>query len=69
MIQKRIHLRVENSRDGNEVFDISAKRVKLGSSGDREQYTPRTLNLVLRNMQRFIAGKPLTNRVSRKHQY
>ncbi len=39
------------------------------SSDDREQYTPRTLDLVLGNMQRFIAGKPLTNRVSRKHQY
>lgn len=39
------------------------------SSDDREQYTPRTLDLVLTNMQRFIAGRPLLNRVSRKHQY
>lgn len=39
------------------------------SSDDREQYTPRTLDLVLRNMKRFIEGKPLMNRVSRKYQY
>jgi phosphoglycerate dehydrogenase-like enzyme len=39
------------------------------SSDDSEQYTPRTLDMVLRNMQRFIEGRPLTNRVSRKHQY
>ncbi|MDX2313460.1 MAG: D-2-hydroxyacid dehydrogenase [Gammaproteobacteria bacterium] len=39
------------------------------SSDDRDQYTPRTLDLVLRNMQRFIDGRALVNRVSRKHQY
>jgi phosphoglycerate dehydrogenase-like enzyme len=39
------------------------------SSDDRDEYTPRTLDLVFRNMQRFIEGRPLQNRVSRKHQY
>ena len=39
------------------------------SSDDRDQYTPRTLDLVFRNMKRFIASRPLVNRVSRKHQY
>lgn len=39
------------------------------SSDDRDEYTPRTLDLVFRNMQRFIDGRPLVNRVSRKHQY
>jgi glyoxylate/hydroxypyruvate reductase A len=39
------------------------------SSDDRDQYTPRTLDLVLGNMKRFIEGRPLMNRVSRKYQY
>ena len=39
------------------------------SSDDREQYTPRTLDLVFRNLARLIDGRPLVNRVSRKHQY
>lgn len=39
------------------------------SSDDTAQYTPRTLELVLRNLERFLAGKPLLNRVSRTHQY
>lgn len=39
------------------------------SSDDREQYTPRTLDLVFRNLKRFIEGRPLVNRVSRRHQY
>ena len=39
------------------------------SSDDRDQYTPRTLDLVFRNMKRFIEERPLMNRVSRKHQY
>jgi len=39
------------------------------SSDDRDEYTPRTLDLVFRNMKRFIEGRPLVNRVSRKHQY
>ncbi len=39
------------------------------SSDDRDEYTPRTLDLVFRNMKRFIEGRPLMNRVSRKHQY
>jgi len=33
------------------------------SSDDAERYTPDTLDLVFRNMARFIAGKPLQNRV------
>jgi glyoxylate/hydroxypyruvate reductase len=33
------------------------------SSDDAARYTPNTLDLVLRNMARFIAGKPLLNRV------
>jgi glyoxylate/hydroxypyruvate reductase len=39
------------------------------SSDDTERYTPRTLDLVMRNMERFLAGKPLMNRVSPKLQY
>ncbi len=39
------------------------------SSDDRDEYTPRTLDLVFRNMKRFIEGRTLINRVSRKHQY
>ncbi|HMK68133.1 MAG TPA: NAD(P)-dependent oxidoreductase, partial [Stellaceae bacterium] len=39
------------------------------SSDDREQYTPRTLDLVFRNMARFIERKPLLNRVNPKLQY
>jgi phosphoglycerate dehydrogenase-like enzyme len=39
------------------------------SSDDREQYTPRTLDLVMGNVQRLLDGRPLVNRVSRKHQY
>jgi phosphoglycerate dehydrogenase-like enzyme len=39
------------------------------SSDDREQYTPRTLDLVFRNMERFIEGKPLLNRVDPQLQY
>lgn len=39
------------------------------SSDDRELYTLRTLDLVFDNLERFIAGKPLRNRVSAKHQY
>jgi len=39
------------------------------SSDDRNEYTPRTLDLVLRNVQRFMEGRPLVNRVSRKYQY
>lgn len=39
------------------------------SSDDREQYTPRTLDLVLQNMERFLDGKPLLNRVDPRLQY
>ena len=39
------------------------------SSDDSELYTPKTLDLILRNMERFIAGKRLMNRVSPKLQY
>jgi glyoxylate/hydroxypyruvate reductase A len=39
------------------------------SSDDKEQYTPRTLDLVFRNMERFIQGKPLLNRVDPRLQY
>jgi phosphoglycerate dehydrogenase-like enzyme len=38
-------------------------------SDDREQYTPRTLDLVFRNMIRFIERKPLLNRVDPELQY
>jgi glyoxylate/hydroxypyruvate reductase A len=39
------------------------------SSDDRELYTPRTLDLVFRNVERLINGKPLHNRVSPISQY
>ncbi|HEX9770061.1 MAG TPA: NAD(P)-dependent oxidoreductase, partial [Kiloniellales bacterium] len=39
------------------------------SSDDPDVYTPRTLDMVLRNMERLLAGKPLLNRVSRRYQY
>ena len=39
------------------------------SSDDPDVYTPRTLDMVLRNMERFLAGKPLLNRVSRRYEY
>jgi len=39
------------------------------SSDDRELYTINTLKLVFRNMERFIAGKPLVNRVDPHFQY
>ena len=39
------------------------------SSDDSDYYTPRTLDLVMENMARFIAGKPLHNRVSRRLEY
>src|SRR5882724_10443304 len=39
------------------------------SSDDTERYTPRTLDLVMRNIERFLAGKTLMNRVSAKLQY
>src|SRR5207244_13495136 len=39
------------------------------SSDDREQYTPRTLDLVFANMERFIHGKALLNRVDPRLQY
>lgn len=39
------------------------------SSDDPDVYTPHTLDLVFRNMARFIAGKPLVNRVDPKLQY
>jgi phosphoglycerate dehydrogenase-like enzyme len=39
------------------------------SSDDTERYTPRTLDLVMRNIERFLAGKTLMNRVSPKLQY
>jgi glyoxylate/hydroxypyruvate reductase A len=39
------------------------------SSDDTERYTPRTLDLVMRNMERFLQGKALLNRVSPKLQY
>jgi glyoxylate/hydroxypyruvate reductase len=39
------------------------------SSDDKEQYTPRTLDLVFRNMERFIKRKPLLNRVDPRLQY
>jgi phosphoglycerate dehydrogenase-like enzyme len=39
------------------------------SSDDTERYTPRTLDLVMRNAARFLAGKKLVNRVNPKLQY
>lgn len=39
------------------------------SSDDAVNYTPRTLDVVFHNMARFIEGKPLRNRVSRKYEY
>lgn len=39
------------------------------SSDDTKLYTPRTLDIVLRNVKRFLAGAPLHNRVSVKNQY
>jgi phosphoglycerate dehydrogenase-like enzyme len=39
------------------------------SSDDRELYTPRTLELVFDNLERFVNDKPLRNRVSAKNQY
>ncbi len=39
------------------------------SSDDTERYTPKTLELVFRQMERFIAGRRLTNVVDRKLEY
>ena len=39
------------------------------SSDDSDYYTPRTLDLVMENMARFLAGKPLRNRVSPRLEY
>lgn len=39
------------------------------SSDDTERYTPKTLDLVCSNLERFLEGRPLKNRVSRKTQY
>ncbi|HUC63705.1 MAG TPA: D-2-hydroxyacid dehydrogenase [Alphaproteobacteria bacterium] len=39
------------------------------SSDDLDLYTPKTLDLLFGNMERFIAGKPLVNRVSPRSQY
>jgi len=39
------------------------------SSDDTERYTPKTLELVFRQMERFLAGKRLTNVVDRHLEY
>jgi glyoxylate/hydroxypyruvate reductase A len=39
------------------------------SSDDSERYTLKTLDLVFRNAERLLAGKPLINRVDRKKEY
>lgn len=39
------------------------------SSDDTESYVPRTLDLVFDSVERYLAGKPLLNRVSRRNQY
>lgn len=39
------------------------------SSDDADYYTPRTLDLVLENIERHLAGKPLKNRVRGELQY
>lgn len=39
------------------------------SSDDTARYTPKTLDLVFRQMGRFMAGRKLSNVVSREHEY
>ena len=39
------------------------------SSDDSSRYTLKTLDLVFRNAERLLAGKPLINRVDRKKEY
>lgn len=39
------------------------------ASDDSDQYTPKTLDLVFRNLERFIGGKKLLNRVDPHYQY
>lgn len=39
------------------------------SSDDAERYTPRTLDLLFRNMERFLSGRPLRNRIDPRAQY
>jgi phosphoglycerate dehydrogenase-like enzyme len=39
------------------------------SSDDAAQYVPRTLDLVFRNIERHLSGKPLVNRVNANRQY
>jgi glyoxylate/hydroxypyruvate reductase A len=39
------------------------------SSDDTERYTPKTLDLLFQQMERFMAGKKLANIVSRKLEY
>ena len=39
------------------------------SSDDTERYTPKTLDLVFSQMQRFLAGKKLANAVDRRLEY
>jgi glyoxylate/hydroxypyruvate reductase A len=39
------------------------------SSDDSERYTLKTLDLVFRNAERMLAGKPLVNRVDRRREY
>jgi glyoxylate/hydroxypyruvate reductase A len=39
------------------------------SSDDTDHYTPHTLDLLFRNMRRFLAGRPLINRVDPELQY
>ena len=33
------------------------------------EFVPRTLELVFDNVERYLAGKPLLNRISRRRQY
>jgi phosphoglycerate dehydrogenase-like enzyme len=39
------------------------------SSDDAAGYVPRTLDLVFANVDRYLAGRPLTNRVRREREY
>jgi len=39
------------------------------SSDDVERYVPRTLDLVFANVSRYLAGRPLTNRVRPEREY
>ncbi len=39
------------------------------SSDDTETYIPRTLDLFFANLERYLKGRPLKNRISPRKQY